>query len=218
MATIIRPRPTRGRFPVRLTLVMLIVAMLMVATEVLYLRTPIIRPTTNPTTQPSSVSQVSPTTAPTLEPTALPIPKGDAVSASVSVDPFKNSQGYPYFGIQAQPGTMFLAPFDGQVIIRDILPPNAFIKVWDPVSGRVMAYVTATKGVDDDVLVTDGEKVTKGQRLFQVKTAARSGWFNSYDSNHTPTDQVLVTYIVIHDDPNHGTAEQWLDPTPYFTG
>lgn len=136
----------------------------------------------SPAATPSASPPVAPSAAPSAEPT-FPI----MVSAY-------RSGGRTYAGIEARPGTIFLAPFEGTVEVRLYQFINNEVRVGSNVpSLPFFPYVTLVSidrrltfrpgavGIDAEVIARDAQRVGAGALLFRTIDAGRSSWATFYD-------------------------------------
>lgn len=141
-----------------------------------------------------TVRSPSPSPAPsptfvTLPPSPTPTPTPRAVR----LQPYAFA-GRAYTGVEAAPGTEFLAPLDARVemIVYQIVGgefrsgtdvaglasyPYVFLFVGD----RILKYRPGALGADTEVLVRDGP-VQAGAPLFRVVGAGPSSWHYRYDA------------------------------------
>jgi hypothetical protein len=133
---------------------------------------------------PTPTATPSPTFA-TLAPTATP--------HRVVLQPYAFG-GRAYTGVQAGPGTEFLAPFDArvEVVVYQIIDgefrsgtdlpgqasyPYVFVTVGD----RILKLRPGALGTDTEILVRESE-VKAGAPLFRVVGTAPSSWHFRYDA------------------------------------
>jgi hypothetical protein len=160
------------------------------------MRTPAASPAS--TRAPTPAPSPAPTFA-TLPPAASPTPTPRPIALSAY-----SLNGRDYTGVEAAPGTVFVAPFDArvEVVVYQIIegefrsetdladrPSYPYLFLY-PGDGRVMKLRPGALKTDTEIVVRESE-VRAGTPLFRVVGTGASSWQARYDA--TVGAQVIVS-------------------------
>ncbi len=142
----------------------------------------------------ASAIALSPAPTPSPIPLASPLPSPSPEPTSAILLSSYRSGGRSYAGIEARPGTVFLAPFEGTVEVRLYQFINNDVRVGSNVpSLPFFPYVTLVSidrrltfrpgalGTDAEVIARDAQRVGVGAPLFRTVGTGRSSWATFYD-------------------------------------
>lgn len=151
-----------------------------------------------PSPSSTPIAEPTPTLTPTPEPTQTPEPRIEAVPYTF--------QGRNYTGLNIKPETTIKSPIEGTIkiqyfqyingalwtgIVNENHPIYPYINI-ETKDRKLLTFRLGALGKDANILVKDGEEITKETPLFNQLTNAPSSWRQIYDRN--VSFQVVVSY------------------------